>query len=611
MGEDTVPGTWLTLQRSKRGFALFIVTILSAVMLLIVSTAFLHNGADRRDGIAERGTSDSLYAAEAGIHALAGKLSELGFGKETIASTSLPFVTTTGPLDKDTVTADLASGSIQLGASYHGGVPQAIGNGFGYLVYRVDRFDADGNSLGAGALDSTVGKIEAQVLGFRGRNAAFLKVAIKANLQTVLYTRRYAGFGWQSVALGGGDTSSAMPFCRVDSLGQIDCTQVNYVRGVYRNKINGQVGFVDSSSNSSLATALAPLCSSLSDCERVTAIYRDSAGVPYYATDSRPPASNLTEWPVVESTTGQLKALPPLTLIGTSVATTFAPDLPQKTILNRNGAYGLDPDYHYLPKGNQGNLGSHNSVGANGSNATIDGAVEISCQNCLHLNGATSTGGTRTIGYFDLPPAPSTPSISRTQTIADTNGGSTTIEPAVVDSTLSGADKYEVVQLTGENSSQVRLSDQQVLTLKSGRYVVNDLDLSERARLELQPVGGDPIVLYVVNGANTARVDITASTANGSGTANLQIYSNDEATIHLTSGAALRAIVYAPNASLSVQAEECNSRTGCSYLAGTFLGKQVTLNGNRTRLLYDESLPYRNFPLESTANVILRDWQHL
>jgi type II secretory pathway pseudopilin PulG len=144
-------------KRGQRGFSLIAVISVSVVMFLIATTLFLKVGAQRSNAVAQRGESESFYAADAGINALAGRLSALGFGTNTIPSSALPFITTSNltGLTQSDVTAAVLDGTISLSTTYQGATPQNNGDDLGSLVYSFKAVACQaGTSNGANALCS-------------------------------------------------------------------------------------------------------------------------------------------------------------------------------------------------------------------------------------------------------------------------------------------------------------------------------------------------------------------------------------------------------------------------------------------------------------------------
>jgi hypothetical protein len=616
--------------RSRRGFSLVIVIAVTAVMFLLSAVLFLRNSSQRRDGLSQRAATDTFYAAEAGLNQLGGRLSAGQFGVSSIDLTTLPFVTTAN-IDPAQAAADAANGTLGLGSAYNGATPQVLGNGLGFVVYGVRSYTCNTGTVPCtqytldaarpGSFNNSTARIDVQAIGFRDRGAAtLLQVSIFPNVQGVFASNRYAAFGRSSVNVQNGDSFSALPFCKYNSTKNppVDCSQVTYIRGIYRNKTTGSVAWITDDSTPSLASAINSICSSLSQCERVSDIYQDASGRAQFVTASNQPASGWRRWEAVDPQTGMAKPLPlnPGDTTGTS---NLAPAFPAETIVGSSGSYTVDPSYPYIPLGDLGNLGT-NGEGSSGSTAvsnlsgsTINGSVASACgSSCVSLT-TTPTGGVQTIPPLNFPAAPEPPTANLTCTLSNngtaTNcGGTQAIVPQVINANATGADKYQVVSLSGSNGGGVSISGNNTLTLYSGRYIITDLDISGNASLKIVQTNGDPVVLYVINQANVAQVETLSISGNGiantSTAAGLQIYSNSSNTLKLNGNGALRAVIYAPNGSLDL-----NGGGNSGYLVGSYLGKTVTFSGNNPKAVYDESLNRAQLPIRSALNVTMRNWR--
>jgi Tfp pilus assembly protein PilX len=645
-------------KRGQRGFSLIVVISVSVVMFLIATTLYLKVGAQRANAVAQRGESDSFYAADAGINALAGQLSASGFGTKTVSSTALSFVTAgnlTGLMQADVTTAVL-NGTISLNTAYQGATPTNNGDGLGSLVYSFRAVGcqagtANGpntpcpadetnvvNTLNAtNPLPANIARIDVMSLGFRGKSVASnVAVSIIPNPKSFFAINKFAGFGDSKVTVGNGDTYSAMPFCNVVA-GVANCQQVTYISAVLRDKATGAIAYVTD------PTTALNLCSSATatNCnEKVTGIYKNGTGA-FFATASNNALPNgAMPWSPVEvdasnhlvlDANGNPKPLP-LPSNTTGTLSSFAPALPDGALLNNGGVLSVDSTYSYLPKGTDANLGSNGSGGgtaiSTSSGSTVNGTLAAACGTTCISVGGTATGGTMGIPQLDLPPAPTAPTYSDSTcsggsptgscTISVTGNGLTADGQAIIPVACStdcgsrtGADKYPVINLVGSNGSGgVSLSGQKALTLYPGRYIVSDLDIAGQAILKTVQTNGDPVVIYVVNRTNVEQVETISISGNGiantSTAAGLQIYSNTSDAIKLNGNGALRAAIYAPNSSLTL-----NGGGNSGQLVGTYIGKTIDFNGNNAQIVYDESLGSQNLPIVTGGNVRLANWRRL
>lgn len=181
-------------KRGRQGFALIAVLGIAAVLLLLVSTLFLKAGVAHQDGISERSSTDSFYAAEAGMQTLTGRLSQLQFGSAAIPKAQLQIngqqiIANTTTATQASVTADVANGQLKTGQAYGstGAIPQNLGSDLGYVIYSFKAYN--GNTTICTQLcnlpASGVTRVEVEVLGFKGRSAATtLKTSINAGTGT-------------------------------------------------------------------------------------------------------------------------------------------------------------------------------------------------------------------------------------------------------------------------------------------------------------------------------------------------------------------------------------------------------------------------------------------
>lgn len=643
-------------KRGQRGFSLIVVISISVVMFLIAVTLYLKVGAQRANAVAQRAESDSFYAADAGINALAGQLSASGFGTNTISSTALPFVTTsnlTGLTQSDVTTAVL-NGTISLSTTYQGATPQNNGDGLGSLIYGFRAVGCQaGTSNGPNAscpadesnvissfpLPADIARVDIMSLGFRGNSVASnVAVSIIPNPKSFLAINKFAGFGDNGITVGNGDTYSAMPFCAVVS-GVVNCQNVTYISAVLRDKTSGAITYVTD------PTSALNLCSSstATNCnEKVTGIYKNGTGA-FFATASNIPSGSIqaTPWSpvlvdgsnhVVLDANGNPQPQPlPSNTMGT--LSSYAPALPNGAIINNSGALTVDSTYSYLPQGTVGNLGSNGTgVSAGGtaistsSGSIINGGLAAACGTSCISVGGTATGGTAGMPRLNLPSAPAAPTYSTNTcsngsptsscTIA-VNGDGTNgqaIIPVACSTTcgsLTGADKYPVINLVGSSGTGgVSLSGQKALTLYPGRYIVSDLDIAGNSILKTVQTNGDPVVLYVINRTNVEQIETLSISGNGiantSTAAGLQIYSNTNDAITLNGNGALRAAIYAPKSSLTL-----NGGGNSGELVGTYIGKTINFNGTNARIMYDESLSKEDLPIVTGGNVRLTNWRRL
>jgi hypothetical protein len=635
-------------QRGQRGFSLIIVISISVVMFLIATTLFLKVGAQRANAVAQRGESDSFYAADAGINALAGQLSASGFGTKAIPSSALSFVTASNltGLTQSTVTTAVLNGTISLNTAYQGATPTNNGDGLGSLVYSFQAFGCQAGTANAPnapcpagnlitTLDATnplpanIARVDVMSLGFRGKSVASnVAVSIIPNPKSFLSINKYAGFGDSKVTVGNGDTYSAMPFCNVVA-GVVNCQQVTYISAVLRNKTTGVITYVTD------PTTSINLCSSplaIGCNEKVTGIYKNGTSGAFFATASNSAPDGATPWSPVEldasnhvklDANGNPKPLPlPSNTAGT--LSTYAPALPDGAIINNSGVLTVDSTYSYLPKGTEANLGSNGSAGgtaiSTSSGSVVNGTLAAACGTTCITVGGTATGGTTGIPHLDLPPAPTAPTYSTstcssgspTSSCTASVTGNTTIVPVATCSTncgsLTGADRYPVISLGGAGG--VKLSGQTSLTLYPGRYIVTDLDISGNAKLTTVQTNGDPVVIYVIDKTNVGQVETLSISGNGiantSTAAGLQIYSNTNDEINLNGNGSLRAAIYAPNSSLTL-----NGGGNSGGIVGTYIGKTINFNGNNSQIVYDESLAKEGLPIVTGGNVRLTNWRRL
>jgi len=178
-------------------------------------------------------------------------------------------------------------------------------------------------------------------------------------------------------------------------------------------------------------------------------------------------------------------------------------------------------------------------------------------------------------------------------------------------SSATGADKYPVINLVGSSGSGgVSLSGKENLTLYPGRYIVSDLDISGNSTLKTIQTNGDPVILYVISSTNVSQVETLSISGNGiantSTAAGLQIYSNTADAIKLNGNGALRAAIYAPKTSLTL-----NGGGNSGGIIGTYIGNTIDFNGNNSQIVYDESLGSQNLPIVTGGNVRLTNWRRL
>jgi hypothetical protein len=649
-------------KRGQRGFSLIVVISISVVMFLIATTLYLKVGAQRANAVAQRGESDSFYAADAGINALAGQLSASGFGTKTIPSTALSFVTAsnlTGLTQSDVTTAVL-NGTISLNTAYQGATPTNNGDGLGSLVYSFravgcqagtfngpnDPCPADEANVvsswnATNPLPANIARVDVMSLGFRGKSVASnVAVSIIPNPKSFFAINKFAGFGDSKVTVGNGDTYSAMPFCNVVA-GVANCQQVTYISAVLRDKTTGAITYVTD------PTMTLNLCASPAaiNCnEKVTGIYKNGTGAFFATASNNALPAGATPWSsvkvdannnVIPDANGnpQPQALPSNT---TGTLSSYAPALPDGAIVNNGGVLTVDSTYSYLPKGTEANLGSNGSGVSTGgtaistsSGSTVNGGLAAACGTTCISVGGTATGGTTGIPHLELPPAPSAPSYSDSACPTGTSGSPTSsctipvngngpdgqaIVPVACSTdcgSRTGADKYPVINLVGSNGTGgVNLSGNKALTLYPGRYIVTDLDIAGQAILKTVQTNGDPVVIYVINKTNVAQVETISISGNGiantSTAAGLQIYSNTEDAIKLNGNGSLRAAIYAPNSSLTL-----NGGGNSGQLVGTYIGKTIDFNGNNAQIVYDESLGSQNLPIVTGGNVRLANWRRL
>ncbi len=642
-------------KRGQRGFSLIVVISISVVMFLIATTLFLKVGAQRANAVAQRGESDSFYAADAGINALAGQLSASGFGTNAIPSSALSFVTAsnlTGLTQADVTTAVL-NGTISLNTAYQGATPTNNGDGLGSLVYSFQAFGCQAGTANAPnapcpagnvitTLDATnplpanIARVDVMSLGFRGKSVASnVAVSIIPNPKSFFAINKYAGFGDSKVTVGNGDTYSAMPFCSVSALSVVNCQNVTYISAVLRDKTTGVITYVTD------PTTSLNLCSSLLaiGCnEKVTGIYKNGTGAFFATASNSALPAGATPWSpvkvdasnhVVLDASGNLQPLPlPSSTLGT--LSSYAPALPDGAIYNNSGVLSVDTTYSYLPQGTEANLGSNGSAGgtaiSTSSGSTVNGTLAAACGTTCISVGGTATGGTTGIPHLDLPPAPTAPTYSTSTcssgsptnscTISVTGAGpdGQAIIPVACSTncgSLTGADKYPVINLVGSSGTGgVSLSGTKALTLYPGRYIVSDLDIAGQAILKTVQTNGDPVVLYVINRTNVEQIETLSISGNGiantSTAAGLQIYSNTSDAIKLNGNGALRAAIYAPNSSLTL-----NGGGNSGGIVGTYIGKTIDFNGNNSQIVYDESLANENLPIVTGGNVRLTNWRRL
>jgi hypothetical protein len=430
------------------------------------------------------------------------------------------------------------------------------------------------------------------------------------------------------------DPTTSLNLC--SSLLAIGCNEK--VTGIYKN---GTGAFFATASNSALPAGATPWSPVKVDASNHVVL--DASG-------------NLQPLPLPSSTLGTLSS--------------YAPALPDGAIINNSGVLTVDSTYSYLPQGTVGNLGSNGSSltadqllagGASGAAITtsngsiVNGGLAAACGTTCIQVGGTATGGTIGIPHLDLPPAPSAPSYtttpcsnnsptssctrsvtglgpSSTQTVTCTDVGipvtdckkndintsititvttQAIIPQPISGSSATGADKYPVINLVGSTGSGgVSLSGKENLTLYPGRYIVSDLDISGNSTLRTIQTNGDPVVLYVVNSTNVGQVETLSISGNGiantSTAAGLQIYSNTSDAIKLNGNGALRAAIYAPNSSLTL-----NGGGNSGGIVGTYIGKTIDFNGNNSQIVYDESLANENLPIVTGGNVRLTNWRRL
>jgi hypothetical protein len=228
-------------------------------------------------------------------------------------------------------------------------------------------------------------------------------------------------------------------------------------------------------------------------------------------------------------------------------------NLPAEALINSGNGYTLASDYSYLPSGRPGKF--------------------------------------KEDVVLDLPPAhmPSDPGSASTIDVS----GIQEDESRVI--TPPSADA--VVKLNSDGN--VTLSGNRTLVLNPGQYWLSGLDLSGGATLRIAPdLEGRPVVLYL-NGTSAAQ----ALFDNAGSASALQIYSDSSGTIALRGkDNVLRSMVYAPNASISLDAQTARG-------AGTFVGRTVNFGNDTNQIAYDESLGKEKTPIPpSVRNAIIRNW---
>jgi len=356
--------TYNRKKRGQRGFSLIAVISVSVVMFLIATTLFLKVGAQRANAVAQRGESESFYAADAGINALAGRLSALGFGTNTIPSSALPFITTSNltGLTQSDVTAAVLDGTISLSTTYQGATPQSNGDDLGSLVYSFKAVACqagtsnlpnalcsadESNVISTFPLPANIARIDVMSLGFRGKSVASnVAVSIVPNPKSFFAINKFAGFGDKSVTVGNGDTYSAMPFCNVVN-SVVNCQTVTYISAVLRNKTSGAITYVTD------PTASLNLCSSstATNCnEKVTGIYKNGTGAFFATASNNTIPIGATPWSPVKldasnnvekDASGNPKPLP-LPSDTTGTLSSYAPALPDGAFIKNGSTLTVD-----------------------------------------------------------------------------------------------------------------------------------------------------------------------------------------------------------------------------------------------------------------------------
>jgi hypothetical protein len=555
--------------RRSTGFVLVTVTALAALLLLLGSSLLLSTGAMRRDGIALRSSTDTFYAAEAGINSILARLTEQNYGTASgaIALSTLQLngtaaiVTGTGnnrtPVQ---VSADVASGSLALGSNYYGATPQSLGTGLGFVVFCLNArtttgpWICNGGSTPPTSIANNVQQIDIAVIGFKGRSAATaLSVSIlpgtAGGTQNFFRSYPYAAIARNNLAMNNGDTSSARPFV---------CTATGCTVGTI--------------------TYFQSICQS---------------GVTY---TPRTGACQTGETLVNSVVPAVLNAL---NLSG------YTPYIPT----------GAPSSYNWVPRGNIGNIASNGESGGsitvqsqgvvngiathfncssgciNGNGRVNFGATIYGCTTSCVASGTTVNGGITSSASaqpLNLPAAPTPPTTTETITINGTGTYGT------VNGTCPTTPRNILIQ-------SFNINGQQAVTLCSGNYVLAqnaNLNISGGQRLNLQlNANGDPIRIYM--SPNTS-VDLSGNSGvNGGGRAAwLQIYgaASNPGSISLgnnQNSPGFSGLVYAPNSVININ--------GAGHTRGAFVGLHVNYGGNQSRLIYDESLGDENLPITVSA----------
>lgn len=629
MREERETPSWRTRSvRTQGGFSLLIVIGISAVILLLVSTLFMRAGADRRDRSAQRSTTNSLYAAEAGLNMLAGKLGAMGFGTSTtlnLGDPNLSYLVTDAsendePIDQRKVVADVAAGRLALTTTaYADAVPEKVGDDLGFLVYSVKASTCQVTTkpcptanvqqvdlaAGANTIDSSkVLWLDVEVVGFQGRSGvASLKARLTPKVQSFLALLPYVAVGQELVSTAVTPAMGAKPFCAITG-DSVDCSDVRYLQQIYLNPSAGGVIYQDSASANS--------CLNNSNCQKVIGIYKDpETSTPVYLVEKETPPtayvtaagipvtdpSKLQPWPVVKPDTGE-----PLGLPKDAAGKTFAPYLPESAVVkDSNNKYALKTGYGYLPSGlPNGTL----------QGTAIPGSLASVTMTIPSVDGLPETTITDSADFSLVP----------------------VIQTDLVASGATGANKYGLVQLSNGSGGGVTLKDGHTLTLKPGRYVLSGLSTSDGAALIVSPQNpgssgrSDPVVIYLTG--DNSSMDLgkisppttdppDGTTVNPWGAAaNLQIYSSTSGTINLRGDdtGSLRALVYAPNAQIVINGKNKSDEEGRGSIVGTFVGKTVTFIGTgtgttSTTLIYDQSLGDEDSAVRTTRSAIVGNWK--
>lgn len=216
-----------------------------------------------------------------------------------------------------------------------------------------------------------------------------------------------------------------------------------------------------------------------------------------------------------------------------------------------------------------GNVGSNGNVSLGGASTQVQGNISVlnpaqgACaagDDITNSSGPNAFQGTTTLSAMQT--YPPVPAISPVPPTTNQNySANTTLPPG--------------------NYGNVNMSGGKILTFSPGTYNLNSLVLSGNSQLQISPPG--QVILNIEGAGVSQALDLSGGTiANTSDTPlNLQIYYGGTDAIDLSGGSGSYAVVYAPNAPITI--------SGGGDWYGALLSKSFTDSGG-SAVHFDRSL---------------------